>query len=514
MAFDTVSPGDPRFTYLIRSKNARWASSASDAKAAARVVLCYDGNDVAAALERSVRAGIRPTVRSGGHCYENFVADNPKGDLIDLSLLNEVTPRQEGGFRVGAGIELGTLYEILYKRHNVTLPGGSCPTVGAGGHITGGGYGFLSRMHGLTVDWLSAAEIATVDASGKVALRRVDASHDPELFRALRGGGGNNFGIITHYEFDRLPEPPQRVTAASYSFAWADLTPERFARILHTFGNFWATRGKDADTIPLFSILLLSHQSSGHLSLVGWLDHAPGGSTRVLDEYMGLFDACGPVRQPSERPSAGERTRMARQPQRIESNQGPLPCGPPMLRGSMWIDSTIEGYQYQRAKYGSCYMRRDFTDYEVGAFYKHLTRWLPGVDLTDAMVQIDSYGGQVNVPARREDTAVWARESVMKLQWEVYWTDPQQDGGHLQWKRDFYTELYSGPNVAAPHQGAPYPNELYEGCYINYPDVDMLAHPWWPQLYYGTGDVVPLLRSVKRRYDPNNIFHHAMSIRA
>ncbi len=64
------------------------------------------------------------------------------------------------------------------------------------------------------------------------------------------------------------------------------------------------------------------------------------------------------------------------------------------------------------------------------------------------------------------------------------------------------------------YKGTPYWSNLYEGCYINYPDNDMLAYSFWPQLYYGDQGLVPFLQKVKRRYDPNNIFHHSMSIRA
>jgi hypothetical protein len=65
------------------------------------------------------------------------------------------------------------------------------------------------------------------------------------------------------------------------------------------------------------------------------------------------------------------------------------------------------------------------------------------------------------------------------------------------------------PSIKAP----PYPGERYEGCYINYPDRDMLAYSFWPQLYYGDGDLYGFLQRVKRRYDPNNVFRHAMSVR-
>lgn len=101
----------------------------------------------------------------------------------------------------------------------------------------------------------------------------------------------------------------------------------------------------------------------------------------------------------------------------------------------------------------------------------------------------------------------------MKLQYQTYWTAAADDASHLRWIRDFYRDVYDGPDVPAPHSGTPYPGDRYEGCYINYPDVDMLAYPFWPQLYYGSGDLYAFLQDVRRRYDPNNIFHHAMSVR-
>jgi hypothetical protein len=101
----------------------------------------------------------------------------------------------------------------------------------------------------------------------------------------------------------------------------------------------------------------------------------------------------------------------------------------------------------------------------------------------------------------------------MKLQFQQYWGRSEEDAARLQWMRDFYTELYS-IHVEPPYKGTPYPNDRYEGCYINYPDRDMLDYDFWTQLYWGSGELYPFLQEVKRHYDPNNIFHHAMSVRA
>jgi hypothetical protein len=156
-------------------------------------------------------------------------------------------------------------------------------------------------------------------------------------------------------------------------------------------------------------------------------------------------------------------------------------------------------------------MKRNFTPAEI-AFYKHLTLTMPGVDLTRSTVSADSYGGATNKKSLIDTTSVPQRASVMKVQFLTYWNRPEEDAAHLQWIRELFSELYSGPDADPKHKETPYWNDRYEGCYINYPDQDMLAYPFWPELYYGEGGLVPK-KQVKQRYDPNNIFHHAMSIR-
>ena len=246
-----ITRTDPRYAMLRRSRNLRW--DANEAEAAAEIELCESAEQAAEALQRIVNAGMRPTIRSGGHCYEDFVVNNPGGAILDLSLLKSVSLPGDGTrYRISPGLELGEVYIDLYKRHGVTIPGGSCYEVGAGGHISGGGYGVLSRLHGLTIDYLSEVEILTVDGKGHVELRRIDKDHDPDLFRACRGGGGGNFGVITGFLFDRLPVAPSEVVNAHLSFDWATMTEDNFAAILMAFGDYWAKRGSEPDTWGLY----------------------------------------------------------------------------------------------------------------------------------------------------------------------------------------------------------------------------------------------------------------------
>jgi hypothetical protein len=156
-------------------------------------------------------------------------------------------------------------------------------------------------------------------------------------------------------------------------------------------------------------------------------------------------------------------------------------------------------------------MKQSFTPAECSTIYKILTS--PNIDSHGAVLSIDSYGGAVNNPERIEDTAIAQRASVMKLQWQCYWRNKDEDAGRLKFVDDYYTAVYTGSHVPPENQGTPF-GPRYEGCYMNYADVDMLRYDYWPQLFYGTGDLYSFLRKVKRRYDPNNIFHSSMSVRS
>lgn len=118
--------------------------------------------------------GKQVKISSGRHCYEDFVYNDSTQAVIDMSGLNQVGYEADGGYFIDAGCENWTAYRTLLNTHGKTLPAGSCYSVGAGGHITGGGYGLLSRLHGLTVDHLTAVDIVTWDADLQQAtLRRV-----------------------------------------------------------------------------------------------------------------------------------------------------------------------------------------------------------------------------------------------------------------------------------------------------------------------------------------------------
>ncbi len=498
-----VNRGDPRFDTLKSGHNLRFP--ASDQEAADRILLCASADETADALRRVIAAGMRPTVRSGGHCYEGFVSSNPQGAIIDLSLYKTVTRDGEtGSYCVAPGAVLGDVYLSLYKRWNLTLPAGSCFMVGAGGHISGGGYGLLSRLYGLTADWITGVDILTVDADGTVVARRVDKDQDPDLFRACRGAGGGNFGIITSFRFEKLPVAPREVVNASLFFPWKDMTEEQFTRILMKFGDYWEGRGKDPDTWGLFSLLEVTPKVTGHFGIHSQFCQPDGtvNDVSVFNEFLSRFDVFQPMTTlPATAPLGPHRLNLR--------TQGGSPRG---IIKRPWLDATVGdggGGGPTRAKYKSAYMKKTFTPAEASTIYKLYTS--PANEGRGSVISIDSYGGAVNRPGLVRDTAVAQRSSIMKLQWQCYWRNADEDSEHLRAMDEIYTAVYTGSHVDAHHQGTPW-GDRYEGCYMNYADCDMLRYSYWPELYYGRDGLYPFLQQVKRRYDPNNIFHSSMSV--
>jgi len=460
-----IRPADPRYATLRMGFNRRWVGSP------AYIQVVRNASETVAAVQRAYEAGLRITVRGGGHCYENFSSGNHGGVIIDLSGMQGVHLDPAGRARVEGGATLWNVYQTLFNDYNLSLPGGSCYSVGAGGHIVGGGYGLLSRLHGLTVDYLSGVDVVCVDRRGRARLVRARKG-DPETGRLLwahTGGGGGNFGIVTAYYFARLPNPPVQVRLATTTWPWSGLTAGDFATLLRNYGRFMAAHSSPASPFAgLFSLLKLFHHSAGQISMI---TQAAGPAFGLLPTFL------------------------------ADIGRG-VPGGTTTMETLPWLQAsqTLNGSgPNQRGKYKSAYMKTAFPEDQIRAIHRALT----DVNFANpqALLQVDSYGCQVNVP-RPDATAVAQRSSIMKLQYQTYWTSPEDDQVNLRWINRFYASVYAATG------GVPVSNRVTDGCFINYPDVDLPAS--WPTLYYKGS--YRALQVVKARWDPRNVFHHAQSI--
>lgn len=160
-----------------------------------------DAEDVAAALEYARAGGMDVAVRSGGHSTGGH-GSTAGGIVIDLRDLDTLEMADDKtAVWVGAGLTAGEVTTAI-ERHQVIVGFGDSANVGVGGLTLGGGVGYLVRKHGLTIDSLLAIEIVTADRSVLIA----DENNHPDLFWAVRGGGGN-FGVATRFRFRLHPLP-------------------------------------------------------------------------------------------------------------------------------------------------------------------------------------------------------------------------------------------------------------------------------------------------------------------
>lgn len=161
----------------------------------ALIARCTNADDVVQSVNFAREHNLLLAVRGGGHNIAgNAVCDN--GLMIDLSLMNsvQVDPQNQTA-RVGGGTTLGE-FDKATQEHGLATPVGINSTTGVAGLTLGGGFGWLSRRYGLSIDNLISADIVTADGS----LLRASENENPDLFWGIRGGGGN-FGVVTTFEF-------------------------------------------------------------------------------------------------------------------------------------------------------------------------------------------------------------------------------------------------------------------------------------------------------------------------
>ncbi|WP_217546799.1 FAD-dependent oxidoreductase [Streptomyces sp. GbtcB6] len=489
----TVDASDARYLDLTsRGYNARFAAAPDSVR------LVHSTDQVVAVVQEAVRDGRRIGVRGGGHCLDGLVDDPDVRILVDMSEMDAVRydPARRA-FLVEGGATLGHVYRTLYLEWGVALPGGTCPTVGVGGHVSGGGYGAMCRQHGAVVDHLYAVEVVTVDASGTaravVATREPDDPHR-ELWWAHTGGGGGTYGIVTRYWFrspdatgtdpaSLLPRPPKTLLKSTVSIKWSDLTEAAFTALVADHGA-WHARNSVAGSAydSLHSVLILYNRVQGAVVLNSQIDGTLPDAAALLDAYV---------------------TAVA----------GGIGAPYTEVRSSWpWLKTTLKDpYDtglYNRTKSKGAYLRRGWSAAQASTLYGYLSD--AGYD-GHAGILLYSYGGKVNTVAASA-TALAQRDSVLKANFTTYWPAAADDDRHVAWMRALYRDLYAATG------GVPAPDDTNDGSYINYPDTDLADPAWntsgvsWQSLYFK--DNLARLQAVKAAWDPRNVFHHRLSVTA
>jgi len=260
-------------------------------RAVARVA---DATDVARVIGFARETGLALAVRAGGH---SALGHSSIGDglLLDLSALRDVEVDLDGRTAWAGGGVLAGDYTKVTAEHGLVTGFGDTPTVGVSGLTLGGGVGFLHRKLGMTIDSLLAAEIVTADGE----VRLIDSENDPDLFWAIRGGGGN-FGVVTRLKFRLHP-----IDAVVGGMMILPATPGLVAEFVTASQEATDDLSVVAGVALAPPLPFLPEEVHGKLIVMGFMVHAGDADTaeRELGRFRSLatplVDAVEPMRYPA-----------------------------------------------------------------------------------------------------------------------------------------------------------------------------------------------------------------------
>jgi FAD/FMN-containing dehydrogenase len=408
----------------------------------ALIVRARSADDVGAALAFARNQRLEVSVRGGGH----NVAGRAVGDdvlMIDLAEMRGVTVDPD---RRTATVQGGARWSDVNDaaaEHGLAVTGGSVSTTGVGGYTLGGGLGWLMAKHGLAADNLLAVELVT--AAGDTL--HVDAGSHPDLFWALKGGGGN-FGVATSFTF-RLHSVPSVVGGLIAH-------PVSAARDLL---RFYRDAVRDA---------------SDDLTVYAGLVHAPDGSGTPLAALV-VFHTGSPEQADRElRPFIAFGS-----PLMVEVGEMPYPvmntlldAGFPDGARNYWLSSFTSGLS--------------------DALIDTVAERFASVPSPMTSILIEHFHGAVT-RVGPTDTAVPHRDESFNLLIPSVWTDPAADEANLAWARGTFA-------AARP--------AFATGRWLNYLGDDQADDAI--RAAYGPNHA--RLRELKRRYDPDNVFHRNHNI--
>ena len=452
-----VRPSDAGYDAARRLYDPRY-----DGVQPAAVAYCANPTDVQRSLAFARAFELPLSARSGGHSYGGYSTST--GLVIDVTTMSSVTVTP-GAATIGAGARLIDVYSGL-NAHGVSIPGGSCPTVGIAGLTLGGGIGVVGRQHGLTCDRLSALQVVTADGR----LITADRATNADLFWACQGGGGGNFGIVVSLTFETFPTSD--VTVFFLHWPWAAA-----GQVLPAWIG-WASSAPD----ELWSNCVMQTNPGQDAQLqVGGVWLGPAGSLSALLDQ--LARAAGGA--PSGR--SVEATTFAHA-MYLEGGCADL------TQDACHLPGQTPGGVLPRSPSlaASSYIDRPLDDAGVRAV-------LAGIDERHASgaaaaVGFDSYGGAINRLAA-DATAFVHRGSLCAGQFSVPFAPgdpPAATEASQTWLDGWYASI-------RPH--------VSPAAYQNYIDPHLTD---WAQAYYGTN--LSRLQQVKRRWDPDDVFRFAQSI--
>ena len=438
-----LQPSDPEYD------QARTIWNAMIERRPALIVRCAGAADVRAALTFARTHGLPLAVRGGGHNIAGSALCDD-GLVIDLSGMRSV---RVDPARRRAWVEGGaTLRDFDHEAQafGLAVPLGINSTTGVGGLTLGGGFGWLTRSMGMTIDHLVGADVVTGDSQ----LRHASASEEPDLFWALRGGGGN-FGVVTSFEFALAPVGPQ-VSAGLMVFpldqARAVLTQYRdLVDRLGTELSVWAI----LRAAPPLPFLAQEHHGKPILALAVFSTHQLDAVAPRIDQLRGFGQPLG-------------------------EHIGTVPY-------TAWQQAFDPLLTPGARNYWKSHNFRSLPDAAIDILVSHAGQ-LP---TPQCEIFVGLLGGKASEPA--PDAAAYpSRDALFAMNVHTRWDAPADDERCVAWARAFW-------QATAPYAAG--------SVYINFLTADEGA-----RIKDAYGKNYERLVAIKTRYDPDNLFRHNQNI--
>ncbi len=428
-----VRPGSAGFPSAHRLYDPRW-----DAVVPAAVLRAAGPDDLSEAVRFAAAHGLRVAPRGGGHSY--LGASSPAGGLVvDTRSMHSVAYDAGSGLAtIGAGAQLIDVYRAL-GAHGRAIPAGTCPSVGLAGLAQGGGFGIFDRTHGLTCDGIVSLDVVTAEGER----RTVDSRREPDLFWALRGGGGGDFAIVTSVRTRTFGTGPVGRWSARWPWSRAAAVVTGWQRFMSgAVDQVWANVHLDVLADGSRQVLVIGFAHEGR---------SPAADLAALVRRVGSTPLSS---------SSSVHSHLAT----VES-----------LAGRFTRESFVAGSSVPAAWLSSAGIGR-----LVGAV-ADATRWSG-----ERHAICDPLGGAVARVAAGATAFPW-RRAPFTVQWyaKLPLSHPTADQRAAQ---DWVAASRSRLNPDMP------------GAYVNYPSADVRA----PATYHGA--TLTRLTSVKAAYDPRWLF--------
>jgi len=521
-----IKQGDPLYHYARVISNSRLGYIPDS------IAYCQTTEDVQYCVNHCRENDIAFRIRSGGHQHEGMCSGNGVF-IIDLSKMDVIEYIDDELAWIPVGKQLGKVYEELEERGQI-IPGGGCQSVNVGGLTQGGGWGLSIRKFGMTCD--SVLECEMILANG--TLVKVSDENHPDLFWAIKGGGGGNFGVVTRFKF-RVSSLAPRTT--SFALLWK--SPKEVKSVMKIWTSLHITSFKLDPNLSTACGMMVANPAeevlpNGQKSLVnarmGGLFY--GSKKDLLDLLKNHFGDLIPEEDGFVEIQEKEYHSSLQKAKILTKNINVVPLHSVQSRIADFLNPTTVDQGSIQNTHRDCNDR----EYKVlpGAPASSCDRPHPhkvssGFPKVNTIKQhhelIDKiydflantcFYSDVNrymsfhclggaVPKNADSNAFAFYDKPYMLQIQSWWddsgnvfTNENRNTTYVKWVEDFRKNI--GSHI--------------EGAFINFVDYSLVPYPETPEgrlqlltIYYGEKNTQKL-REVKSKYDQNEVFKFRMSI--